>query len=200
MPGGGSYRRGRGPAAGEADADLPSDGDVSAAAPHRAGTLPVQLSRQPAPSADAFHVRVADPDTAKRAGVPGVVVSVTPAGTATDALSVGVDYSGFANAAGANFGSRLRLVALPARALTTPEVAPCQVQTPLPSTNDVTTSVVSAKVASTVKIDKSRVGYYGSTSPTETITLTRDAFRNEEQLARTLKHERFHVDHIRSGM
>ncbi|MER5778291.1 polymorphic toxin-type HINT domain-containing protein [Streptomyces sp. NPDC002039] len=51
-----------------------------------------------------------------------------------------------------------------------------------------------------VKIDKSRMGYYGSTSPDSVITLTRSAFRNEEQLARTLAHERFHVDQIRSGM
>lgn len=29
---------------------------------------------------------------------------------------------------------------------------------------------------------------------------TRSAFANEEQLARTLLHERFHVDQIRSGM
>jgi hypothetical protein len=51
-----------------------------------------------------------------------------------------------------------------------------------------------------IKIDKSKMGYYGSTAPNQTITLTRDAFRNEEQLARTLTHERFHVDQIRSGM
>jgi RHS repeat-associated protein len=51
-----------------------------------------------------------------------------------------------------------------------------------------------------VKIDKSRAGYFGSTSSKGEVTLTRDAFRNEEQLARTLAHERFHVDQIRSGM
>ncbi|MGV9317303.1 hypothetical protein ACWDR0_34800, partial [Streptomyces sp. NPDC003691] len=51
-----------------------------------------------------------------------------------------------------------------------------------------------------IKIDKSRAGYYGSTAPDQSITLTRDAFRSEEQLARTLAHERFHVDQIRNGM
>lgn len=50
-----------------------------------------------------------------------------------------------------------------------------------------------------VTINKSRAGYYGSTSPDGRITLTRSAFKNEEQLARTLAHERFHVDQIRSG-
>lgn len=51
-----------------------------------------------------------------------------------------------------------------------------------------------------INIDKSKMGYYGSTAPNQSITLTRDAFQNEEQLARTLAHERFHVDQIRSGM
>lgn len=52
----------------------------------------------------------------------------------------------------------------------------------------------------TIKINKGRAGYAGSTAPNGTITLTRSAFANEEQLARTLYHERFHVDQIRSGM
>ncbi|MFJ2648402.1 hypothetical protein ACIO1C_16895 [Streptomyces sp. NPDC087420] len=51
-----------------------------------------------------------------------------------------------------------------------------------------------------IKIDKGKIGYYGSTAPDQGVTLTREAFRNEQQLARTLVHERFHVDQIRSGM
>ncbi|WP_285104033.1 RHS repeat-associated core domain-containing protein [Promicromonospora sp. MEB111] len=51
-----------------------------------------------------------------------------------------------------------------------------------------------------VRIDKSRAGAYGSTAPDKTITLFRNAFENEEQLARTLAHERFHVHQIDSGM
>lgn len=51
-----------------------------------------------------------------------------------------------------------------------------------------------------VGIDKSKFNIYGSTAPNQRITLYRDAFKNEEQLARTLAHERFHVDQIRSGM
>jgi hypothetical protein len=55
-------------------------------------------------------------------------------------------------------------------------------------------------------IDKVRSGrgpgheLYGITTPDGKITLTRDAFSNEEQLARTLAHERFHLDDIRSGL
>jgi hypothetical protein len=52
----------------------------------------------------------------------------------------------------------------------------------------------------TININKARAGYAGSTASDGTITLTRSAFANEEQLARTLAHERFHVDQIRSGM
>lgn len=38
-------------------------------------------------------------------------------------------------------------------------------------------------------------------SVSETITLTREAFANEEQLARTLAHERFHVvEQLRRGI
>jgi uncharacterized protein YukE len=55
-------------------------------------------------------------------------------------------------------------------------------------------------------IDKVRSGggpgreLYGITASDGTVTLTRDAFVNEEQLARTLAHERFHVEEIRSGL
>jgi hypothetical protein len=43
-------------------------------------------------------------------------------------------------------------------------------------------------------------GLYGSSSAGGKITLTRDAFRNEEQLARTLAHETHHVGQLRGGM
>ena len=52
----------------------------------------------------------------------------------------------------------------------------------------------------TININKTRAGYAGSTARDGTITLTRSAFASEEQLARTLFHERFHVNQIRSGM
>jgi uncharacterized protein YaeQ len=42
--------------------------------------------------------------------------------------------------------------------------------------------------------------YYGSTGSNQTISLARPAFTNEEQLARTLAHEKFHVEQLRSGM
>lgn len=51
-----------------------------------------------------------------------------------------------------------------------------------------------------MQINKTRAGIVGVTSPNGAVTLTRSAFADEEQLARTLFHERFHVGQIRSGM
>ena len=52
-----------------------------------------------------------------------------------------------------------------------------------------------------IKIDQARLSPEGITAPDQTITLTRGAFANEEQLARTLVHERYHVvDQLRAGM
>jgi uncharacterized protein YukE len=50
-----------------------------------------------------------------------------------------------------------------------------------------------------VNIRKDRVGP-SSTSPNQTINLSRTAFETEERLARTLFHERVHVEQLRSGL
>ncbi|XVU22909.1 WXG100 family type VII secretion target [Actinoplanes sp. CA-054009] len=58
----------------------------------------------------------------------------------------------------------------------------------------------------TFGIDKFRRGggpgkeFYGVTMPDGEIKLARDAFMDEEQLARTLAHERFHLDELRGGL
>ena len=51
-----------------------------------------------------------------------------------------------------------------------------------------------------IRINKAKDGFAGSTGPNGAITLTRAAFRSEEQLARTLAHERHHVEQLRRGM
>ncbi|WP_406099914.1 RHS repeat domain-containing protein [Streptomyces sp. NBC_01013] len=75
---------------------------------------------------------------AQKAGVNGVLLTIDPAGATpkdsagdTDKLRVSLDYSSFNDVYGGNFGPRLRLVALPACALTTPEKASCRTQTPV---------------------------------------------------------------------
>jgi hypothetical protein len=50
------------------------------------------------------------------------------------------------------------------------------------------------------KINKILRGPFGSTAPDKSTTLYRNAFLSEEQLARTLVHERYHVGQLDSGM
>lgn len=132
------------PAAASADVTLAAAG---APAVHPAGT-PVSLSLPSAgpaqPSLGAalasvsVHVAIADHATAQRAGVAGVILSTTrtDAATAAAVVSLSVDYSGFRTAFGGSFADRLRLVALPTCALTTPEKTACRTQTPIAFVND----------------------------------------------------------------
>ncbi|MEU8975944.1 RHS repeat-associated core domain-containing protein [Streptomyces monashensis] len=73
---------------------------------------------------------------AVKAGVNGVLFILTPSGEHSGTTRLSLDYSGFAQAYGGDFGSRLHLVRLPACALTTPQRASCRTQTPLRSKND----------------------------------------------------------------
>ncbi|HKS98591.1 MAG TPA: sugar-binding protein, partial [Rugosimonospora sp.] len=86
-----------------------------------------------------------DHGSATRAGVTGVLFTVSGA-TATGPVRVGLDYTGFAQAYGGNYGSRLRLVQVPGCALTTPQVAACRRQTPVASVNDPAAQTLSASV------------------------------------------------------
>jgi RHS repeat-associated protein len=93
-------------------------------------------------------VSVASQRAARVLGVRGVVLSVARADGAAGAgqVHVSVSYAGFAQAYGGDYGSRLRLVELPACALTTPAVAACRHQTPLGSMNDARRDWVGADV------------------------------------------------------
>ena len=84
---------------------------------------------------------------AAKLGVAGVVWSLAPTSPrAAGTIKVGLNYGSFAQAVGGNYASRLRLVELPACALTTPQLAQCRVQTPLTSVNDPASASVSAQV------------------------------------------------------
>ena len=91
-----------------------------------------------AASAAKVTVTIVDHPAASRAGATAVVFSVarSDGGTVVAPAHVALDYSGFADAFGGNFADRLKLVALPACALTTPQAAACRTQTPLTFTND----------------------------------------------------------------
>ncbi|MEU4769778.1 colicin E3/pyocin S6 family cytotoxin [Actinosynnema sp. NPDC023794] len=133
------------------DATWPEPGKAAVttgAAARPAGNLPVTLASEK--DARSFAVEVHDQEITQRAGVTGVLFTVTPEDAEDEAdVSVGVDYSAFANAAGADFGSRLRLVRLPDCALTTPGAAQCQVQSSLKSSNDPQARTVTARTTGT---------------------------------------------------
>ncbi|SBT42705.1 RHS repeat domain-containing protein [Micromonospora auratinigra] len=103
-------------------------------------------------------VHVANRATAQAAGVDGVVFSVAPASASTGrgSVRVGLDYAGFAEAYGGNYGSRLKLVQLPACALTTPTVAECRTARPLRSSNEAASRTVTAEVALSVDASTAR--------------------------------------------
>ncbi|MEX3101812.1 MULTISPECIES: RHS repeat-associated core domain-containing protein [unclassified Streptomyces] len=83
--------------------------------------------------------------TARSAGVDGVLLQLTGLPKAKSQLAL--DYRDFTAAYGADWGSRLRLVQLPACALTTPTRAACRTQTPVASTNDTKAQTISAPLA-----------------------------------------------------
>ncbi|MGW3288239.1 RHS repeat-associated core domain-containing protein [Streptomyces sp. NPDC001002] len=136
------------PAKGAADVAVPARG----AAAERAVGVPVTVAAaKGAHRADAgsrVHVSLPGQTAAQKLALHGVVLTVRPDSASSGGTAqVGLDYSAFKDAYGGDWAGRLRLVQLPACALTTPQAAACRKQTPLTSTNDVKTRTVSAEVA-----------------------------------------------------
>lgn len=123
-----------------------SPGAGKAAKVVRVGQTPVLLGRADSQAGPGgFRAEVAAPTTAARAGLTGVVFSVSRvADAASEGMTVGLDYGSFENAAGAGFGKRLSLVALPECVLATPHLPRCQEQQPLRSVNDAEAKTVTA--------------------------------------------------------
>lgn len=87
----------------------------------KAGELPVWIAGGESTTGGTVKVAVLDRARARKSGVNGIIVTVTGVdGTSSRGLTVGLDYSGFADGFGGDYGHRLRLVQLPACALTTP--------------------------------------------------------------------------------
>ncbi|WP_340379300.1 hypothetical protein U5640_29955 [Streptomyces sp. SS7] len=125
---------------------------VGAAA--EAGGLPVRVTRakagvKAAQAADEVRVDVLDPQRAGKLGAD-VLLGVARADGSAQAgkVRLTVDYSEFAEGFGGSYGSRLRLVQLPACAVVaTPGSRECPEQPKvLPTVNDVRTGTVSADV------------------------------------------------------
>ncbi|MDW5328921.1 RHS repeat-associated core domain-containing protein [Plantactinospora sp. KLBMP9567] len=149
--------------AGVVDGRAAARGDASAASGSRAGSLPVSIGPPltvapvsgadgPATSSvrsrvDRARVEVLDRSVVPAAWRDGIVLRVARADAASAGgrVNVTVDYSGFAGVFGSDWSTRLRLVALPACALTTPGRPEC-LGTALPSRNDAGARRVSADV------------------------------------------------------
>ena len=97
---------------------------------------PVRVTRKAVvASGGALGVEVFDRATAQRIGASGFVFKVS--GDRALPVQLSIDYSGFANAYGAGYADRLRVVALPECALAQPRPADCAIAvTPLPARND----------------------------------------------------------------
>lgn len=125
--------------------------------PVRAGKSPVWVGA-PAKGGRGgkMAVQVLDRQAAAKAGVNGLVIAVAPAEqgaattTSTDAgsgrFTVRVDYAGFAQAFGGTYGSRLKLVRMPACAATTPERAECRTRQPVATQNNAEEKTLTAEV------------------------------------------------------
>ncbi|GLF93031.1 polymorphic toxin-type HINT domain-containing protein [Streptomyces yaizuensis] len=113
---------------------------VTAAAANTAGKQQGSTSaaRRTAPATVETHVL--DRKQTERAGVKGVLFTLEPGRGTTSAQSgpvdVALDYADFAGAFGGSYASRLRLVELPACALTNPAKDACHTAKPLPTGND----------------------------------------------------------------
>ncbi|MFE5334029.1 RHS repeat domain-containing protein [Embleya sp. NPDC056575] len=108
--------------------------DTTTPGPLRTGTLAAAPTAATNTPAARVKVTVADHATAEKAGVDGALITVRRTDTATTIpgkVTVGIDYTGFRNAFGADWSTRLRLVAMPECALTTPDIAACRVKTPV---------------------------------------------------------------------
>ncbi|MEU1267409.1 RHS repeat-associated core domain-containing protein [Streptomyces sp. NPDC005799] len=101
-------------------------------------------SRTAAP--DTVDVRTYDNAKARQLGGHATAFTLKAA-DAADRVGVRVDTSGFRQAFGADFETRLRLIAKPACALTTPRAAKCARSAPVKSRVDLTTHTLSAELA-----------------------------------------------------
>ncbi|MFE5968952.1 RHS repeat-associated core domain-containing protein [Streptomyces sp. NPDC056463] len=138
-------------AAGRTAPVSPATGGKAAVQVGPAPLAAVGLSRSTSTRAPRdVDVKVLDRAQLAKAGGTSLGVQVTRRdGTgAPGPVRVSIDYSDFKHAYGGNYASRLRLVALPACALTTPEVRGCSPDSPksVPVTNDTETNTITATV------------------------------------------------------
>ncbi|WP_326559433.1 RHS repeat-associated core domain-containing protein [Micromonospora sp. NBC_01796] len=137
------------PDAATATAAVPAGGTARVGdTPVKVGTPARATGRAATAAAGPARVRVEvqDRPRTERAAVRGLLFALRSDDGRAGRVSVEVDYSGFKEAYGADWSSRLRLVQLPECALTTPELAECQQRTVLPTRNDQKLAAASAEI------------------------------------------------------
>ncbi|MFI5705442.1 RHS repeat-associated core domain-containing protein [Streptomyces xanthochromogenes] len=180
------------PSPGSVQVTLPTGGGrlLNSAAPlsagHiKAGLLPVSLTPvasgplvsgksaipQLAAKDTTATVRVLDREATQKAGVDGVLLTVTAAAGSSSQVKVSVDYSGFADVSGGGFGERLHLVQLPACVLTTPGRAACRTATALAGHNDAQGQTVTADAVSVTGTPTGTKSAAGSQAATTGVTV-----------------------------
>ncbi|MFF1867816.1 polymorphic toxin-type HINT domain-containing protein [Kitasatospora herbaricolor] len=102
-------------------------------------------------SPTSLHVELSDHDAAAHLGIDGILISVRRSDGRSDQgkAQVQLDYNSFRNVYGADWGSRLTLIQLPACAMTTPELPECRTTVPVATSNDTKTGKLTAVVETT---------------------------------------------------
>ncbi|MEU5823274.1 RHS repeat-associated core domain-containing protein [Streptomyces sp. NPDC047803] len=95
---------------------------------------------------DTVQVQVLDHAATQDLGVDGIVLALRPTEGAKGAVDVQVDYSGFRNAYGGDWASRLILRELPACAATSPGGKGCAAGRTLPTENDTKSGSLSTRL------------------------------------------------------
>ncbi|WP_316520897.1 polymorphic toxin-type HINT domain-containing protein [Kitasatospora brasiliensis] len=152
------------PKPGKAEVALPPASAKQPSAQAKASGLPLTVTSVGASPASGeqpkVRVGLSDRAAAASVGLDGVLVDVEPvAGSAApDKARVQLDYKAFRESFGADWGSRLTFVQLPACALTTPDQPQCRTATPLAASNDTKAGTLTADVAVTPAVGQAGGG------------------------------------------
>ncbi|WEH32590.1 polymorphic toxin-type HINT domain-containing protein [Streptomyces sp. AM 4-1-1] len=146
----------RGTGTKNADGFTPAKGTPIGLAPApTGGKREAATSASGGDTATRVETRVLDREHTDRAGIKGVLFTLSvldataaraerSAAPTSTHVAATVDYSAFARAFGGSYASRMRLVALPPCALTTPDKEDCRSGTPVTTTNDTARQTLTA--------------------------------------------------------